>query len=439
MMVLGFVGPLLVLLVTAIFSWRGYSRAVENAERLSREWAVENNQFAADLAAEKVTAEIGRYFEIARDEADRGQFRPLFFNVLESESLDTLADPQTRESDIEPARARFIEEAARRRLDSYLLERLQSYQRVAERDPRAPKFASVFVTDRYGTQIAAAFDDESFGTSIGFNRANRTYFHGGPAEFPALPRPQPNARHIDRTHLSAVFRSRTQGTWKVAISTPIFSEDPEFPDEPAFEGILVLTVALGEFQFTGASLTPSQDRFAVLVDGREGGEDRGTILQHPLFDELLADERVLPEDFFEAEYRVPAPVLSGEQHDYIDPLSQYDGPRDLAAKYQGKWLAAASPVLPPIGAGENSKSGLVVLVQSDYEEVVQPARHLGSQFMRNSFWMLVVMTAVSLGLWYIVVRTFREQSAALSRPVTPVPESTPLHGMTTIAASRRRE
>ena len=47
------------------------------------------------------------------------------------------------------------------------------------------------------------------------------------------------------------------------------------------------------------------------------------------------------------------------------------------------------------------------------------------------------MAAVSLGLWYIVVRTFREPRAGLKRPATPMPESTPLHGMTTIAAKRK--
>jgi hypothetical protein len=79
----------------------------------------------------------------------------------------------------------------------------------------------------------------------------------------------------------------------------------------------------------------------------------------------------------------------------------------------------------------------VVLVQSDYRSVVQPARHLGEQFVHNSFWMLVVMLTVSLALWYIVVRLFREPRAGLNRPATPVPTSTPLHGVTTIPLQRR--
>jgi hypothetical protein len=61
---------LLVLLVTAFFSYRGYARAVEEAEQGYAQWAVQNNEFAAELAAEKVTGEIGRYF---RDRSRRSR------------------------------------------------------------------------------------------------------------------------------------------------------------------------------------------------------------------------------------------------------------------------------------------------------------------------------------------------------------------------------
>jgi hypothetical protein len=80
---------------------------------------------------------------------------------------------------------------------------------------------------------------------------------------------------------------------------------------------------------------------------------------------------------------------------------------------------------------------LLVVVQSKYQSVVRPARELGQQFIRNSFWMLTVMIAVSLSLWYIVVRLFREPRAGLNRPATPVPESTPLHKMTTVPLAQR--
>ena len=187
MMVLGFLGPLIVLLITALFSFRGYTRAVEQAERDYTQLGLQNNQYAAELAAEKVTAQIGRYFEIARDEAELGGFRPLLFNTLAAPSLVKLTDPATPDADLGAARIAFQSDAQRLALDHYLKARLNAYQEVAILDPRAPRFASVFVTDRYGTQLASAFDDQSQSLSIGKNWAHRSYFHGGPSELAALP------------------------------------------------------------------------------------------------------------------------------------------------------------------------------------------------------------------------------------------------------------
>jgi hypothetical protein len=174
LMVLGFIGPLLVLLITSFFSFRGYTRAVQQAERGYGEWAAQNNGFAAQLAAEKVTGEIGRYFEITRAEAERGQFRPLFFELLSSPALARLSDPQIKESEIAKARTAFFQESQRLALDRYLHDRLGEYRKLADADPHAPRFASVFVTDALGTQLASAFDEEVVSVSVGKNWAHRT-------------------------------------------------------------------------------------------------------------------------------------------------------------------------------------------------------------------------------------------------------------------------
>jgi hypothetical protein len=176
----------------------------------------------------------------------------------------------------------------------------------------------------------------------------------------------------------------------------------------------------------------------VLVDAHQG-EEQGTILHHPLFEDLLAKQQSVPGELLsDAKYHVPRSLL--EKHEdaaYHDPLGDFDDRNGLSKVYQRRWLAAAAPVLPPIGADEHSESGLMVVMQSDYHVVVRPARELGGQFVKNSFWMLVVMVTVLAALWYIVVRMFREPRAGLNRPATPVPESTPVHAVTTLLASRR--
>ena len=162
LMVLGFVGPLLVLLVTAFFSYLGYSRAVENAEQGYTDWALRNDRFAAKLAAERVTGRLGRYFEIARDEADNAAFRTVFFEVADtSPALADLVDPATPDDRLAHRRADFIDEPERIRLQRHLQARLGVYQAQAQDNSQNPRFASIFVTDRVGTQLAVAFDDDT--------------------------------------------------------------------------------------------------------------------------------------------------------------------------------------------------------------------------------------------------------------------------------------
>jgi len=437
LMVLGFLGPLLALLITAFFSYRGYARAVENAERGYSVWALQNNQFAAELAAERVTGQLTRYFELAQTEAQNSAFLPLFFKVAdESPTLAKLNDWSTPNGELEPSRSGFRSEAERSALERHLEARMAEYRVLAARDARVPRFASLFVTDARGTQLASAFDDQSISLSIGKNWAHRTYFHGGSEELSPLDRPPESPVHVEQTHLSAVFFSSSQKTWKVAISTPIFRDRD---GKQQFEGILVLTVDLADFRASAPTTKRGQDRFLVLVDARPGA-DEGTILHHPLFEEMAAKGKAVPDILFTPQYRVPEPLIHGEgDANYRDPLSRYEDKDNLTRDYDRRWLAASAPVLPPIGAAKDAKSDLVVLVQADYQSVVRPARQLGEQFIRNSFWMFVVMFTVSLSLWYIVVRMFREPRAGLTRPLTPLPTSTPPHDMTTVPAAPRQK
>lgn len=432
LMVLGFLGPLLALLITAFFSYRGYVRAVDNAEAGYSTWALDNNLFAAQLAAEKVTGQLTRYFELANDEARNAALLKIFYAVAEgSPALAKLSDPGTELAELPAIQASFRNEAARGALDRYLEERMADYRQLAERDARVPHFSSMFVTDKHGTQLASAFDDQSISLSIGKNWAHRSYFHGNAQEMPPFERPPLDPLHIEETHLSAVFFSSSQKRWKIAISSPIIRERD---GAKIFEGILVLTVNLGDFEISqAAAAEEDHEQLLVLVDARLG-LDHGAILHHPLFDKLTGSGKFLPSELLKPEYRVPEKLIHGEPlNDYRDPVGRFHDREGLAKPYDRRWLAASAPVLPPVGAGENSESGLVVLVQSDYQSVVRPARQLGHQFVRNMIWMFVVMSSVSLSLWYIAVRMVREPRAGLNRPATPVPPSTPAFDLTTMS------
>ena len=143
----------------------------------------------------------------------------------------------------------------------------------------------------------------------------------------------------------------------MAISTPVFDDSPE----KKFLGVVAMTVQVGRFvQFPDGS----DNQFAVLVDNREG-KHKGVVLQHPLFDKLLAANAPtgkLP-DRFEI-YRVNADDLPNtpqrEEH-YRDPLAV----DPEGGEYDRQWLAQH-------GAGQvrGKDTGWIVIVQEAYDTAI---------------------------------------------------------------------
>jgi hypothetical protein len=364
--------------------------------------ALQNNQFAAQLAAQRVTEELGRCFELARDEADNPDLLTQLTQVTRhSPALTRIENAETPDNELDALQAAFLREPDQKSLVQYLQDRLRNYAEAANADSRAMKFSSLFVLNARGTQVAAAVYDDSVTRSTGINWAHRPYFHGGPEVLAPIPRSLAEPPHIEHTHLSAAYYSTAQKAWKVAISTPIDDHQHKFV------GVIVLTIDLGEFHIA-SEMTDGQKQSVVLVDDREGKE-QGTILHHPLFAELISRGQGIPDEILGEAYHVPASVLRGEATlDYRDPLSKFSRAGELAEEYSGRLLAASFPVRPPIGAAQDTDSGLVVLVQSDYDSVIEPTRQLGQQFMRSNFWMLVVIATGSFSMLYLVNGTLRD-------------------------------
>lgn len=409
----GFVFPLLMLLVMGFFGWRGYQNAVTDTERLATERAVENNDFAAQLAAQQVAGEIADLFEIADDEANRRPvFREAFEKVRLHELLAKLADPDAEPAQIQQWRSEFFADEKREELDKYLKRRLDKRQ-------KHPRLASIFVLDTEGTQAAAAFADGERSRSIGRNVAFRTYFHGGAVDLSQSVRASDKLKPVARPHLSAVFQSTTTGMWKVAVSAPIVDES-KGRDETI--GLFVITVNLSDLEFLQLVQHDSHHRFAALVDGRPG-DHMGLILQHPLFDEITKAGQPLPDSI--RSRRVPINE-SGKLKEkrYRDPL----GDEELGEAYRGQWIASAVPV---VLLGEEKPTGLVVLVQEDFLEVTGPVRVLGARLLREGILAILVVLLVTALLWYAVLRLIREpRSAPRPRPMSP--EVTPFTGEATL-------
>lgn len=427
LMVLGFLLPLVLTVVMAIFALGAYDRALEQTETLARQRALENNRFAAELAAERATGELADYFEVARDEAGRTELRQRLAPVLASARLTELSQMPIDDSKWGKTRQAFVDNSTRQELNRWLETRMQTYQALADKDRRAPKFASIFLTDPRGTQIAAAHNEEVVSQSVGRNWAHRSYFHGGVDELQPFTTPPEKPAHIERTFLSGVFKSSTTKQYKIAISTPLYREEN---GTKVFDGVLTITLNLGDFEFSRLT-SPTLDRFAVLVDGR-AGEEEGTILQHPLFDKLLESRNSLPDEFHML--RVPSEVCQGaDAPSYSDPL----GKHELGSNFARPWIAAAAKVRSPSSAAGGAPSGLVVLVQEDYGVVIEPVRQMGRGLLRLGMSAFVVVIVVSAVLWGVVVYLFRERRTKLRKRSTMASMPTPRQELPTLAAGGR--
>lgn len=390
LLILGFLGPVLLSLVMALFAWRGFNRAVHDADQALSSQALKSNLWIAKRVAGTVSYELDRYYRAVEDVYGDADFRQSIAEVLADQQLvnmlSALDDPKL-DTDEEAfgSMCLAVENHSARLAIKRFLDELITQQ---------PKVASWFVTDRNGTFIAIAFDREVGISPVGKNYSWRTYFHGGPDDLERNERP---STHIERTHLSATFKSQATFTDKVAISTPIYLHDE-------FVGILAMTLEIGRFfEIEGSD---PENQFAVLVDARDG-KNKGVVLQHPLFDKIFQEEGQLPSHL--NEHRVQLDQWRAGQ----DLIPAYKDPIGMAVdqgrSYRKEWIAAKAPVqLRPRQADLDQDSaietGLLVIVQEDKAASTKPVHVLSVRLVRELLTAFGVLVVVVSGLWFLVRR-----------------------------------
>jgi serine/threonine protein kinase len=417
LLILGLVGPVLLLTIMILFAWNAFTRAVIRSETMVKEQTYKSNEFAAKFIAKSFQAEIADYFSIIEQEAARQELHAALQTVLEDDMLARLNDPATEETQLDALQARFLDLPQSQRLEAYFERRLADYS--AAPGPDAPRFASMFVTDPLGTIVGADYADDIVSRSVGRNYSWRTYFHGGPEDRDPV-RPTEPPEHIQATHLSAVFKSTTTEKWKVAVSTPVYDRSSS---ASTFLGVLAMTVNVGDFAVFRSGLKQT-DYFAVLIDDRIG-ERRGTILQHPLFQQKSPVQ----------DFRVPESQLSrvraGPVYDYRDPLAA--APAGTA--YGGDWIAATEPVRLPGRGRENHRhntTDLLVLVQVSATAATAAVSQLGRRLALDSVSALAVVVFVVIALWYIVYRISGRGTGFRLGRANASGELTPSHNLSTI-------
>ena len=433
---LGGLGPVLLLAVMIVFGVRGYREATVQSADAIRQRAFESNKFAAAFIARSLEAEVRRYFDLVSEEAARPELQTFLRRVTVMPELSRLAQagPDRSAPQSVALVEEFVNAPERRALDAYFRQRLDLHLAQGREDPRAPRFVSMFAVGAEGTHLGAAYEPELPSRSVGRYYAWRSYFHGGPQD---LPRHTPRERitAISEPHLSAPFRSTTTRGWRVGVSIPLMGEQR---GQKVVLAVLVFSVDIGNFELLVAGDQPPAqpgDRFAVLVDMR-GGQQAGRITLHP----FLAD--VAPEDpneprgagrpFIDADSLTR---MTGDWRlDYQDPLGNAPG----GAAYQGVWIAAAQPVsLPGTLQGASRPEGLVVLVQERAAAAIGPVERLGRRLVVEGLLALLAVGLTVSALWFFALsgrwRADRPEQRGTAAPARDKPR--PLRDRSTLSES----
>lgn len=415
LMLLGVVGPLLLMLATGGFAARSIVGASARATDALRTEARASNQLAARFAARSLENELSRYFQVLAKEATEPSTLRAMGDLLGSSAASDLRQQIVAAAGSPvPERMEFLSNPLRRQLDAQLSRRLAEYN--DERTARLPGISTMFLLDSQGTILASAFDTdfEEARSSSGLNFAFRSYFHGGRDD---LPRDTPvsEIRPLARPHLSSAFQSTATGLWKLAFSAPIYLSGPgrdrdltgDSVREPhQADGVFVLTTDLGDFESMRDGTF--SDQLAVVIDARPGPL-RGTVLQHPLLDHQAQNGGSIAGKRFQLPSGVLDRLLAGGDVDYRDPMANAPGGK----AYGGSWLAAIAPVslprdlnnlAPKPDQDHPAATDLLVLVQYRLAKVFEPVGDLQRHLLIEGALTLVVLFLLTVGMWWYVTR-----------------------------------
>jgi len=403
LVLLGFLGPALLLAVMLIFGWSWFAAVMDESDQALRLRVLKSNSFAAKYVAASVTNKLEEYTRTIEDVAGNYRFQTLVAATLADPQLAELRkklnDPSLSAEALEALRQKFRASPGRQMLQQRLDELLA--------DPELVQVESWLVNDPAGIQLARAPEERT----IGGNYSWRSYFIGGTEDRPETWRAKPG-EHIRKTNLSAVYYSQVTDRWTVTISTPIYIDDEDAADEPGepagkrFLGVVGISANVERFLDIPES---RPEQFAVLVDWRDG-PNKGLVVQHPLFEKMRDANRSVPKRFqlyHIKEHELPELDAQSVRENYVDPLSR--DPDGQA--YAVHWLAEAAPV-----ETRDGESGFVVIVQESYDGAIGGTlRQLENRLFSTTLAAVVAIALATAVLWTLVVRSLGRRRGKTSK------------------------
>jgi eukaryotic-like serine/threonine-protein kinase len=390
LVVLGALGPMLLLAVMAVAAWLWFSTSLGNSTEALTQSALQGLRFAAQSAARGAGAELqSRFYDVEEAARDQAIIDALNSMEVDPKIHDALVGLSKKHNNDLVEMLRKAPEAAT--LQNRL--RFFDHQMIAENK----KSESWFITDSRGVQLARWY---AYPETLGRDYAWASYFYGGTTDQSKDWRPDPD-QHIQKTQISAAHTSLSSGLWVVSITTPVFKVDGEHKQ---FLGVIGVSFELAT---NFINLQEKDRQFPVLVDVREGTHS-GLILQHPLLQKLRKQSDEHLERFVnDPKYRVSSEVitqLKDGDADYQDPL----GADGEAADYRGRYLAAEAPIelLTDVGKEKHEvPSGWMIIVQDPYQEAIGTTLHeLRASLLGSGLTALGIICLVILGQWWSVMR-----------------------------------
>ena len=396
-LVLGTVGPALVLLVVSLFAWRGFGLMIQHTDEELTRKALETDQFVAENVSLVVSAGVKDRFSAVEQFARSKQLQEEFASTIAhpdvSALLKRLCDPSLAGDGLDQVLDDFRNHPQRKKLQAALEAAVTPGWEAGN-----GKVNSWFLNDASGVQLARVpetSDRSDFKPTIGKYYGWRTYFHGGPKDREATWRPGPE-EHVENTRLSAAYQSQATKLWNVAVSTPI--QDRESEDK--FLGVGGLTVAVG--QLVEFATTEGQTQSVVLVERPSEGLP-GHVLDHPLFTQMQDSSGKLPDAFAELLIfleDLPDETPDGVAQDYHDPVAN-------------KLNANNRPLLARMSDvkvhGEDT--GWTVIVQESYEDSIGATlRGLRAGLIAYGLAALAMVALVVAGLWGVALRLLSHET-----------------------------
>lgn len=389
MVILGAIGPVLLLSVVALMAWWGFRGVLDESERALSERAIQSNRFAADSVAKDAGNQLeARWRSIERVSTSDSMQALLKETMADGEFqrlCAELADPRKTDEQLQPLRVEFRSHPVRRRIQQKFAELVST---------RADWQSALWhMCDTRGVQLAR-IPEEGGRQTIGRCFAYRAYFHGLGEDRPEDFRPKPE-EHIQDTVVGRVYRGGGFGNWMVPSTTPILEDDE--PDG-TFMGIVGVSVEVG----CVVRIEGSDQRFSALADLRPG-RTHGTILSHPLLEQLARKPEGIPDRLFEPPCRLAGAPSTAVGEFYRDPLAN----DRLGRAFDRRWLAASMPVL-----ARKQDTGWMVVVQEDYDATIgSPLNRIRVGLVLYALLALAAIGLLMVGLWALALRVLSESSA----------------------------